>query len=115
MPDVFPEWEKSEELSIEAQLKALGLNAKERSDFLNFWLPYMPSTPYVRLTWLGNQQLDKIAPMKISPRPDTVIRVFLDFAGLDSPISLQPQHFSPPARNGFTVVEWGGLMSGGLR
>jgi len=88
----------------------MGLNEKEMADFLEFWLPKMPNTPYVRLTWFGNKLMDRLAPIFVMPKPETIIRVFLDFEGLGSKINLPPQKLSSPARKGFTVVEWGGLL-----
>ena len=96
--------------TLESHLSQLGLNQKESADFMAFWLPKMPATPYVRLTWFGTSQMDTLAPMTISPKPDSVIRIFLDFQGLEQPISIQSQHLGHIPRNGFTVVEWGGLL-----
>jgi hypothetical protein len=92
------------------QLHQLGLNDKESSDFLDFWLPKMPNTPYVRASWIGKNQMDQLAPLVISPKPDTTIRIFMEFEGLNQPIAISPQRLSAPTRRGFTVVEWGGLL-----
>jgi hypothetical protein len=99
--------------TIRSQLYAQGLNQKEAQDFLDFWTPKLPQTPYVRLSWLSKQQLDVLAPLTIKPAPQTTIRVFLDFAGLDKPYNLPAQNLRYPARDGFTVVEWGGLARDG--
>lgn len=97
--------------ALEGDLRALGLNEKERADFLEFWLPHMPNTPYVRLTWLTTSEMNRLAPLAVSPRPETVIRVFLDFAGQEfSETDLTPQTLSTIPRMGFTLVEWGGLL-----
>jgi len=96
--------------TIKTQLAELGLNQKETSDFVEFWSPKMPNTPYVRLTWFGNSIMDKLAPLSITPQPDSVIRVFLDFQGLNEKINIEPQVLTAPARHGFSVVEWGGLL-----
>ncbi len=96
--------------TLEKQLQSLGLNSKEEADFLQFWLPKMPATPYIRLSWLGTSDMNKLAPLKIVPQPDTLIRVFLDFQGLTKPISIPSQKLSSVPRSGFTVVEWGGLL-----
>lgn len=95
--------------TIRRQLAEQGLNAKETADFMAYWEPRLPNRPYVRLSWLTTTQMNKLAPLVISPRPATLLRVFLDFEGLDAPINLPAQRFSAPARDGFTVVEWGGL------
>ncbi len=96
--------------TLKIQTQKLGLNEKETADFLEFWLPKMPKTPFVRLTWFGNQLMDQLAPISVTPKPDTVIRIFLDFEGLNSSVNLPAQKLSAPAREGFTVVEWGGLL-----
>lgn len=101
--------------SLTTQLKTLGLNTKEQQDFMDFWWPKMPDAPYTRLTWLKTSQMNALAPLHITPQPDTMIRVFLDFEGLQQPVNLQPQKLNSIPRQGFTVVEWGGLLRNGIR
>lgn len=105
---------KKEDLksTMENHLSQLGLNAKESADFMDFWWPKMPATLYTRLTWFGTKQMNQLAPLSVSPKPDTTIRIFLDFEGLNSPINIQPQKLSSIPRKGFTLVEWGGLLKG---
>lgn len=98
------------ESTIRDHLAMLGLNAREAQDFMDFWWEKMPTTPYVRLTWLGTRQMDALAPLTVVPKPDTSIRIFLDFVGLEEPISISPQRLSSVPRKGFTLVEWGGLL-----
>jgi hypothetical protein len=93
-----------------SQLSTLGLNSQESADFVEFWGPRLPDTPYVRLTWLDTADMNLLAPLQVSPPPKTTIRLFLEFAGLDQPIKLIPQRLSAPIRHGFTLVEWGGLL-----
>jgi hypothetical protein len=101
------------ETELLSDLAALGLNKKETVDFMEFWLPKMPKTPYIRLTWLDTAEMNALAPLTISPRPDTVKRVFLDFSGQTTEATdLALQQLKGFARNGFTVVEWGGLLLG---
>lgn len=100
-------------LALRGDLIKQGLNAPEIKDFLEFWMPRMPNTPYVRLSWLSTQQMNTLAPLHITPRPDTTIRVFLDFSGqTTATTSLSPQVLMTTQRNGFTAVEWGGLLLG---
>ena len=96
--------------TINSHLVKLGLNAQESADFMEFWQPKLPNTPFVRLTWLGTADMNQLAPLQVSPQPKTTIRLFLDFAGLDTPIKLTPQKLSAPIRRGLTLVEWGGLL-----
>jgi len=101
------------EVTMSADLKQLGLNKKESSDFMEFWTAKIPNSPYIRLTWFGTSQLDTLAPLYVSPMPDTRIRVFLDMEGLDSFVQMPAQKLSSVTRRGFTVVEWGGLARDG--
>jgi hypothetical protein len=102
----------SVESEIRSDLSAMNLNAQETADFLDFWMPKMPDSKYVRLSWLTNKEMDKLAQMSISPKPQSIIRVFLDFSGLNSKIDLKSQVLPTFARTGFTAVEWGGLLKG---
>ncbi|MFA5157678.1 MAG: hypothetical protein WC451_00600 [Patescibacteria group bacterium] len=95
---------------ITNQLKYMGLNNKEIADFKEFWLPKMPASPFVRLTWFGTEEMDELAPIAVSPKPDSSIRVFLDFQGLDSKETITSQILPKYQRVGFTLVEWGGLL-----
>ena len=52
-------------------------------------------------------------PLIVTQNPDTVIRVLMEFKGLDEPIEgIKEQHIITPERKGFTVVEWGGTELG---
>jgi hypothetical protein len=97
--------------TMKRQLAEQGLNAKESADFVAFWQDKIPNSPYVRLTWLNTTQMNALAPLYISPKPDTVLRVFLDMEGFDTNIELPAQKLTSTFRHGFTVVEWGGLTS----
>jgi len=96
--------------TITSQLSTMGLNAKEIADFKDFWMAKMPTTPFTRLTWLTTEQMNTLAPLAVSPKPDSMIRVFLDFQGLSSKAAIAPQVLPKYQRNGFTLVEWGGLL-----
>lgn len=100
------------ELTLRDHLAKLGMNQNETADFLEYWLPLMPTTPYIRLTWFGTEQMNQLAPLTLSKQPDTLIRIFLDYQGLESPINIRPQTLSHPERRGFVVTEWGGLKNG---
>lgn len=91
-------------------LLRLGLNAKEAAEFMDFWVPKMTTEPYYLISFVPQSEFDKLAPLNVSPRPDTVIRVFMDYQGLPKPIKLASPKIITPVRSGFTVVEWGGAL-----
>lgn len=92
------------------KLTKLGLNQKEQNDFIDFWEPRMTGAPYFFITFLGNKEMDTIAPLTIIPKPDSVIRILMDFSPLQKAISVEGYEIKTPNRNGFTVVEWGGVL-----
>ena len=47
-------------------------------------------------------------PLGIEPKPDTVIRVLMDWKALDEKIEVKEQKLEKTERKGYTVVEWGG-------
>ena len=91
-------------------LSKLGLNEKEITDFLEFWQAKLEEKPYVFVTFVSQTDFDKVAPLTISPRPDKVIRVFMDYQPLDLPMKVRPLKIETPVRPGFTAVEWGGQL-----
>lgn len=95
---------------LENKLALAGLNSKEKSDFESFWEPKMQDAPYYFVTFMGNNVMDQIAPLTVTPKPDTVIRVLMDFKPLQAPISVEGINIHTPERKGFTVVEWGGVL-----
>ncbi len=92
------------------KLAKLGLNAKETKDFMEFWEPRMQNSPYYFVTFLGTEAMNQLAPLTINPKPDKVIRILMDFSPLQKPISVEGYNIKTPTRNGFTVIEWGGVL-----
>lgn len=92
------------------KLHQLGLNGKESADFVAFWEPKMQGSPYYFVTFMGNNIMDGIAPLTITPKPDTVIRILMDFKPLQQPMAVEGYNIRTPVRKGFTVVEWGGVL-----
>jgi hypothetical protein len=91
-------------------LPRLGLNDEEKNDFIRVWAPRLSDAPYYFITFISQEDIDKIAPLEISPAPRTIIRVLMDYRPLSSPVEVEPPILSAPSpRSGFTVIEWGGL------
>ena len=97
-------------LFLQKVLAKLGLNNQETVDFSAFWEPKMQGYPYYFVSFLPQVQFDRMAPLSVAPRPDTVIRIFMDYGGLSAPAIVQAPAIKTPERRGFTVVEWGGRM-----
>jgi len=46
--------------------------------------------------------------LNITPKPDTLIRIYLGIKKLDSPINVKEQKLESVERKGYAAIEWGG-------
>ncbi len=92
---------------LEEKLRILGLNDKESTDFITFWLPVLMRNK-LSLCSFQTQEFFNNFEMKIEPKPDSVLRVFLSIKKLDYPVNVEEQKLERFERKGFSVVEWGG-------
>ena len=99
--------ENNAEDFLEEKLKFLGLNDKEKTDFITFWLPVLLKNKLSLCSFQSKEFFEHI-PMNVSPKPDTLIRIFLTIKKIDAPIEVKEQKLERHERKGFTVVEWGG-------
>ena len=99
--------ENNAETFLEEKLKFLGLNDKEKTDFITFWLPVLLKNKLSLCSFQSKEFFEHI-PMNVSPKPDTLIRIFLTIKKIDAPIEVKEQKLERHERKGFTVVEWGG-------
>ncbi len=95
---------------LQTTLAKIGFTERESAEFREFWVPRLPTTPYTFITFVPQADFDRDAPLMISPRPDRVYRVFMEYRGLQTPISVEPLTLPKIERTGFTVVEWGGAL-----
>lgn len=97
---------------LDQKLTQVGLSNVEKKEMISYWLPEMidKNTPFYKISFLQTPQMNQIAPMQITPKPDTLFRIFLDYTPLQSKPSIlpSPQSLQILQRTGFTVVEWGG-------
>lgn len=93
---------------LEEKLSILGLNEREAEEFIIYWLPQLESNKYNYIRFATEEEINSNMGLRITPEPDTVIRVNMLFKGLDAPIDTHEQQLNAVERNGYTVVEWGG-------
>lgn len=93
---------------LEEKLAILGLNEREAEEFIVYWLPKLESNKYNFIRFQTEEEINNNMPLEITPKPDTVIRIVMEFKKLENPIQIQEQKLITPQRTGFTVVEWGG-------
>jgi hypothetical protein len=91
-------------------LTEIGLNAKEKEDFLQYWLKELKwEKDYYRVYYLDSNEVSKAIKLDVTPEPDSLLRAFFVFVPDDNPSTLKEPNITPFVRKGFTVVEWGGF------
>ncbi len=91
---------------LEEKLAILWLNEREAEEFIVYWLPQMESNEWNLIRFETIEEQNENMPLSITPTPDTVIRVMMDWKAIYEPIDIPQQQLTTPERNGFTVVEW---------
>lgn len=91
-------------------LPYMGLTAREYNDFITYWVPKLAGSPYNLITFAG-EQYEQLAPLTVSPAPDSILRVHMVYKPLTAPVEIPEQTLKPFTRTGFTVVEWGGTIA----
>ncbi len=103
--------------ALGAILPRTGLSETECADLLAAWVPELRGHAYYQLTF--HIEHTPLAIYDCYPngttllpgdRVKSVLRVFLLVLPLDAPVELEPQAFEPFAREGFTAVQWGGVI-----
>lgn len=90
------------------KLELIGLNYSETNDFIQYWLPILEKNELNFIHFYVNSEYEIISKNRIDPKPETSIRVFMEFYGLEKPITISEQKLLKTERKGFTLVEWGG-------
>lgn len=92
---------------LQETLSKMGLTPKEYNEFIVYWLPQMKDNKY-NLIYFAEKEYTDIAPLKITPEPDSILRVFMVFKPLEKKINVEPQEIRLFERKGFAAIEWGG-------
>ena len=95
---------------LEEKLSILGLTEREADEFIIYWLPKLEVNKYNYIRFETKEEINSYMPLLVSPNPDSIIRVMMDYKPLDERIDVQEQILNTPERVGFVLVEWGGSL-----
>ncbi len=95
---------------LEEKLSVLGLTEREANEFIIYWLPKLEENEYNLIRFESIDKINKNMPLIINPKPDTVIRILMEYKKADKDTKVKTQALVTPVRKGFTVVEWGGTI-----
>ncbi len=93
---------------LEEKLRILGLNEREANEFIVYWLPELEASRYNYIRFETEKEIDEYMPIEITPEPDSIIRIIMDYKSLNEPIKISEQKLTPKERYGYSVIEWGG-------
>ena len=93
---------------LEEKLSILGLNERETEEFIIYWLPQMEGNKYNYIRFESKEEINENMPLEVNPKPETLIRVMMEWKGLNEKIEIKEQELEKVQREGYTVVEWGG-------
>ncbi len=95
---------------LENALKQLGFNERESNEFIMYWLPILErnkkSLVYFELT----EERESSNKLIIEPQPDSLLRVAIHIKKVNEQVNIQRQVLPTFKRQGFTAVEWGGVI-----
>jgi|GEM_PF-1389842 len=92
--------------------KKLGLTDSEINDYWQDTKPRVRPAPHYFVSLIARSEIDRVLPMEVNPKPDTIIRNMTYILPLSqspsmSIIPLEEEKLIAPEREGFTVLENG--------
>ncbi len=96
---------------FETKLTTMGLNSKEKADFITYWYPIMSNHKAYIIRFVFNYDYNKYAQLDMEPKPDNAFRVFMLWEPVHEKAEiskLTEQKIPTLNRKGLTLVEWGG-------
>lgn len=94
---------------LEEKLKILGLNERESEEFIIYWLPRLECNKYNLIRFANIDEINEYMPLDFSVKPDSLIRILMQYKSLNNYIEIPEQKLETPKRTGFVAVEWGGI------
>lgn len=97
--------------SLEKHLSDLGFNEREKTDFITFWGPQLQKYERVHIQFILDEACNQFAQLEITPKPQHLNRVYMIWMPVDNhrKVFMKPQKIEKMNREGFDVLEWGGI------
>lgn len=95
----------------EGELADLGLNERERADFVDYWKHVLPDSPYISIYLQPRALVERIAKLHVTPAPDAILRLFFFVVPGEEYEEIPHPQIMSFVREGFTLVEWGVIMA----
>ena len=94
---------------LEEKLTLIGLNQKEKNEFIMYWLPILENNGQSLVYFELTEERELNNKLIIEPTPDSLLRVNIHIKKVNKKINIKEQKLESFERVGFTAVEWGGM------
>lgn len=95
---------------LEDKLSYIGLNDRERNEFIMYWLPILEKNEHNLVKFILTDERQEQNELIIEPKPDSLLRVSIVIKKVDGKVNIKKQQLERFNRNGFVAVEWGGIV-----
>ena len=95
---------------LEEKLDIIGLNKKERNEFIMYWLPILEKNEKNLVYFELTNERQAYNKLNITPKPDSLLRMAIHVKKVNTETNIKEQKLKTFKRKGFTAVEWGGVI-----
>lgn len=95
---------------LESKLSYIGLNDKERNEFIMYWLPILERNGKNLVYFELTKERDSYSKLNITPKVDSILRLAIHVKKVNNKVNIKEQKLTTFNRVGFTAVEWGGVI-----
>lgn len=95
---------------LEEKLDKIGLNKKERNEFIMYWLPILENNEHNLIYFELTEERESNNAIIIDPKPDSLLRINMHIKKIEKQETIQEQILPTFQRKGFVAVEWGGTI-----
>ena len=93
---------------LEQKLSYIGLNDRERNEFIMYWLPILEKNEKSLVYFELTEERESYNKILITPKPDSLLRIVIHVKKVDHEVDISKQKLTKFQRKGFVAVEWGG-------
>ena len=94
---------------LEEKLSLIGLNNKEKNEFIMYWLPVLERNEKNLVYFELTDSREKYNKLIVTPKVDSMLRMAIHIKKVDKKINIKEQKLPTFKRQGFTLIEWGGV------
>jgi hypothetical protein len=95
---------------LENKLTEIGLNAKERNEFIMYWLPVLEKNGQSLVYFEFTNSRENYNKLIINPKPDSLLRIAIHIKKVNNYVNISEENIPKFTRKGFAAIEWGGVI-----